>query len=185
MGLQHREGRAKHLPREAQTSFSRLAREMVSTEQVSKTNTAKWEEVRKIALSLPGAEEGLCYGTPGFRVGGKLFARFHQDQESLVLYVEYSAREVLIGVKPDVFYLTDHYRCYPWMLVRISKVRLKELRELIVAAWRLRAPKRLTPWAGNQEQWLNEISTVVGTGRRLAQKLPIRPRASRPRLQDI
>jgi len=125
---------------------------MVSRKRVSTATAAKWEEVRKIALSLPGAEEGLCYGTPGFRVGGKLFARFHQDQESLVLYVEYSAREVLIGVKPDVFYLTDHYRCYPMILVRISKVRRKELRDLIVAAWRLRAPKRLISQLESRKQ---------------------------------
>jgi hypothetical protein len=115
-----------------------------NNKQVSrKSRRINWDDVRKMALKLPGVEEGLCYGTPGFRVAGKLFARFHQDGESLVLYVEYAAREVLMGVHPDTFYVTDHYRCHPWMLVRISKLRPSELQDLMAAAWRLRAPRRL------------------------------------------
>jgi hypothetical protein len=31
--------------------------------------------VRRLALGFPGVEEGLSYGTPGFRVRGKFLAR--------------------------------------------------------------------------------------------------------------
>lgn len=37
--------------------------------------------VRRLALSFPGVEEGLSYGTPGFRVRGKFLARFWEDGE--------------------------------------------------------------------------------------------------------
>jgi hypothetical protein len=99
--------------------------------------------VRQLALALPGVEEGTSYGTPAFKVNGKLLARFHQDGESLVVKVEYAAREVLMGANPTTFYITDHYRCWPWVLVRISSVNPDDLRQLLEEAWRSSAPKRL------------------------------------------
>lgn len=101
-----------------------------------------FETVRQLALALPGVEEGTSYGTPAFRCGGRILARFHQDGESLVLKVEYAAHEVLMGSQPETFYVTDHYRCYPLMLVRLSSVDLGLLRSLIEDAWRNLAPSR-------------------------------------------
>ena len=109
-----------------------------------------FEEARQLALALPGVEEGTSYGTPAFRVGGKLLARFHQDGESLVLKVELAAREVLIGAKPDTFYVTDHYSCYPLMLIRMANIERDELQGLIEEAWRQTAPKRLLAARGPQ-----------------------------------
>jgi hypothetical protein len=103
---------------------------------------ATFDTVRRLALELPGVEEGTSYGTPAFRAGGRILARFHQDGESLVLKVEYAAREVLIGKHPETFYVTDHYRCYPLMLVRLANVELGLLRGLIEDAWRSLASKR-------------------------------------------
>ena len=99
--------------------------------------------MRQLALSLPGVEEGTSYGTTAFKVNGKLLARFHQGGDSLVVKVEYAAREVLMGANPKTFYVTDHYRCWPWVLVRISSVNTDDLRGLLEEAWRSRAPKRL------------------------------------------
>lgn len=99
--------------------------------------------MRQLALELPGVEEGTSYGTPAFKVNGKLLARFHQDGESLVVKVEYAAREVLMGANPKTFYITDHYRCWPWILVRIASVDPDDLRQLLEEAWRNSAPKRL------------------------------------------
>lgn len=112
-----------------------------------------FDTVRQLALALPGVEEGTSYGTPAFKVGGKLLARFHQDGESLVVKVEYAAREVLMGANPKTFYITDHYRCWPWILVRISSVDPDELRGLLDEAWRKSAPKRLVAaWESNADR---------------------------------
>jgi hypothetical protein len=50
-----------------------------------KTQPATWETVREIALTLPGAVEGKSYGTPAFHVDKKMFVRFHQSGESVVI----------------------------------------------------------------------------------------------------
>lgn len=109
----------------------------------SKVKPVTWDTVRQLALALPGVEEKTSYGTTAFKVNGKLLARFHQDRESLVVKVEYAAREVLMGANPKTFYITDHYRCWPWILVRISSVDPDDLRQLLEEAWRSSAPKRL------------------------------------------
>jgi hypothetical protein len=101
-----------------------------------------FDDVRQLALALPRVEEGTSYGTPAFRVSGKILARFHQDGESLVLKVEFAPREVLTGAQPEMFYVTDHYRCWPFMLVRLKNVELNLLRGLIEDAWRGLASKR-------------------------------------------
>lgn len=101
------------------------------------------DDVRAILLALPGVEEGPCYGTPGFRVRKKILARLKEDCDTLALRVEFIERDVLLRDEPDAFYLTDHYRGYPMVLVRLSRVRRELLHELLIEAWRRAASKRL------------------------------------------
>lgn len=101
------------------------------------------EELRKIVLALPGVEEGPCYGTPGFRVRKKLLARLWEDGETLVLKVDPYARESLLRLQPETFFLTDHYSGYPYVLVRLKQIEPSQLGELLEAAWRAAAPKKL------------------------------------------
>ena len=102
-----------------------------------------FKTVCEIARTLPGAEESTSYGTPAFKVKGKLFARFHQDGEALVVSVDFEEREEMMNADPEKFYITDHYRNYPWILVRLSKVRPDELRDLLLGSWRRAAPKQM------------------------------------------
>jgi hypothetical protein len=108
-----------------------------------KTRAVTFDTVRQIAQTLPGAEESTSYGTPAFKVKGKLFARLHQDGESLVVGVDFEEREEMMSADPEKFYITDHYLNYPWMLVRMSKVRPDQLRDLLIGSWRRAAPKNL------------------------------------------
>jgi hypothetical protein len=110
--------------------------------RLRKTEPVTFETVRKLALALPGVEEGKSWGTPAFRVGKKFLARLREDGD-LVVRVEFAAREVLMGAAPETFYITDHYGDYPAMLVRLSKVDPDDLRELLEEAWRRNASKKL------------------------------------------
>ena len=100
-------------------------------------------KLRKMALALPEVEEGTSYGTPAFRVGGKLIARLREDDDSLVVMTDFDTRATLMGADPDVFYITDHYRDYPSVLVRLSMVQAAILRDLLLDAWKLKAPRRI------------------------------------------
>jgi hypothetical protein len=95
-----------------------------------------FDTVRAIAQTLAGAEESTSYGTPAFKVKGKLFARFHQGGEALVVSVDFDEREEMMKTSPEKFYITDHYLNYPWVLVRMSSVTPDELRDLLIGSWR-------------------------------------------------
>jgi len=101
-------------------------------------------DVRELALALPETAERPSYGTPGFRVKDRLFARLRDDNEVLVLWCEtLDEKEFLIGAEPDKFFTTPHYDGHAMVLVRLAAVDRKELGELLADSWRLRAPKRL------------------------------------------
>jgi hypothetical protein len=105
---------------------------------------ASEQDVREIALSLPETTEKLSYGTPGFRVRDRLFARLRDEGEVLVLWREsLEEKEFLLEAEPGKFFTTPHYDGYPMILIRLDAVDRKELAELIEESWRLRAPKRL------------------------------------------
>ncbi len=101
------------------------------------------QTVRRLLLALPGVEEGPCYGTPGFRVRGKFLARLREDGETLVVKCGDDERDFRMQADPATFFITDHYRGYPTVLVRLATVRAPDLRDLLEHAWRRSAPKRL------------------------------------------
>jgi hypothetical protein len=101
--------------------------------------------IRKIALALDNVEEVSSYGTPGFKVRGALFARFHQDGKSLVVRMPIDKRDDMITTDPATYFITDHYLNYPWVLVRPERIQPEALRDLLRAAHRAAAaekPKR-------------------------------------------
>jgi hypothetical protein len=107
-----------------------------------KPHAVAFETVRELALAFPGAEEGTSYGTPAFKVRGKLFARLHQSGVSLVIRIDEKQRVMRMSADPRTFFITDHYVGYPMMLVRLSSVYQDDLRVLLEESWRHVAPKR-------------------------------------------
>jgi hypothetical protein len=85
----------------------------------------------------------ISYGIPALKVRGKLLARMHQTIDCLVLRVDFLDRQILMQSAPSAFFITDHYRDYPWVLMRLSAVEVGELPDLIERAWQLVAPKTL------------------------------------------
>lgn len=102
------------------------------------------EDVRRLAAALPEVTEKPCYGTPGFYVAGKLFARLHDMPGVLVCWTgSLEEKEALLAADPAAFFTTDHYRGHASVLVRLEKVDPAELDELLREAWQVRAPRRL------------------------------------------
>jgi hypothetical protein len=102
-----------------------------------------WDTVRELCLALPGVAEESSYGTPALKVKGKLFVRKHQDGESLVVRISDESKAARLASDPVAFYVTDHYRGYPYVLVRLAAVGRADLARVLEDAWRLAAPRRL------------------------------------------
>jgi hypothetical protein len=102
-----------------------------------------WEQVREFALALPGVEESPSYGAPALKVKKRLMLRLREPGVLVVIPIDDMEKAFLMETQPDVFYITDHYRGYPAVLVRLSKVHPSELREMIERCWHALAPKKL------------------------------------------
>jgi len=99
-------------------------------------NMPTFETARKIAQTFGNVEEATSYGTPALKVGGKLIARLKEDNESLVVPVDFEQRNEILAADPETYYITDHYLKYPYILVRLSRVHPDALRDLLLGACR-------------------------------------------------
>lgn len=97
--------------------------------------------LRDVLLPLPGVTEKMCSDTPAFYVNKKYFIRIREDGETLVLHT--FERDKWIAANPDVYFITEHYYNYDYMLVNLSKADPEELKSLLIQAWKDRAPKKL------------------------------------------
>jgi hypothetical protein len=95
------------------------------------------------ARKLPDVEISTSYGTPALKVKGRMILRMHDKLDAVVLRVDFISRQILMQADPQTFFITDHYKNYPAMLVRLSAVNRAALPDLVERAWRQVAPARL------------------------------------------
>jgi hypothetical protein len=85
----------------------------------------------KPLLVLKGVEKSTSYGTPALKVKGKLLVRLDVDNSRLVIKIQPAYREILLRDKPDIYFVTDHYVNYPYVLCRLNEIHPDEFFELL------------------------------------------------------
>jgi hypothetical protein len=108
-----------------------------------RSDAVTFETVRELASRFPGVEDGTSYGTVALRVKSKFMARLREDGDSVAFRVSFDEREILMRAKPGIFFVTDHYRPYPAVLLRLSAASRHEVADIVELSWRFVAPKRL------------------------------------------
>ena len=121
---------------------------------------ATWQDVRDIALGLPETEErrGGHTGAPEWRVRTRLFAwqrplrradlealgdHAPADEPLAVRVPDLVAKEALLADDPGTYLTTPHFDGHPSVLVRLERIGVEELEELLVEAWLSQVPKRV------------------------------------------
>ncbi len=100
-------------------------------------------DARRFLLRLPNVSEGRSYGMPSFLLNGRFFARFRDDDTVLVLQLgTISDRDALMQLDPRTFFLTEHYRRYPAVLIRLAEVPRSLFADVVTEAWRQVAAMR-------------------------------------------
>jgi hypothetical protein len=110
------------------------------------------DEMKAIVMAFPGAEEGVSYGRPSFKLNGKFFTRLRAEDDSLVLMdVSHDEREMLMEAEPGTFHLTPHYKDYPCVLARIGDLHPGSLRNFLERRFRKIAKKSaVKAWEAGQ-----------------------------------
>ena len=118
---------------------------------------ATWEDIRVLALAMPGAEEFVTRGDLAWRGGasGKLFVWERSlrkpdlvetgPQEGPIAGVRVTdegEKLALIESDPDVFFTIHHFDGYDAVLLHLDRISRERLGEVIVDSWIAVAPKR-------------------------------------------
>jgi hypothetical protein len=99
-----------------------------------------------VGLALPDVEATTKYdGSPVLKRGGSFMAGLAShpsaEADTLVVRSGYEERDWLIEDAPETYYLTDYYRRYPLVLVRLSRIDRDALRDVLSVSWRLTPAK--------------------------------------------
>jgi hypothetical protein len=117
------------------------------TKTKSKTAKAKGvnaAQFKKIALSFPEALEKPSYGSPAIFIAKKFFTRLRAQDNSVVFIVaDIPTRDMMLELDPKTYHITDHYKDYPAVLVRMERISPEELQFMLERRWRAIAPKKL------------------------------------------
>jgi len=120
------------------------------------------DDVRRIALALPGVEEIDCDGFD-FRVGGKGFVWSYPERvpgkprviraDIAVLFVgDEAEKQALLHGEPGLFFTAPGYDDWPLVMLWLTRVHPDRLAELVTDAWRMRAPVSLAAELGTDRE---------------------------------
>lgn len=125
---------------------------------------ATLDDVRAIALALPGAEEkvGGHTGEPAWRLKSGQFAWMRGPRgtdlrqlaelgrewpDGPVLGIRVASleeKQALLAAEPDTLFTIPHFDSYPAVLARLDAIDRERLGEIIADAWLTRAPARVS-----------------------------------------
>jgi hypothetical protein len=122
-------------------------------------STARWDysdvavvtidEVRALAITLPRSTEALVRGRVKFRVGRIVYLAFSHDETLMGFAFPKEWREALVESEPDKFLLPRQSDLrYKWAVVRLAAIDAEEMRGLVIDAWAMVVPKKVSaPYA--------------------------------------
>jgi len=101
----------------------------------------KLAAIRRIALSFPGTSE-LSHGGSWFNVGTKTFALYWAKDGRWIFKLPAHQQMMLFDARPETFSPMRAGRMV-WSYVEVGHLDAAELKDLLAAAWRTVAPKKL------------------------------------------
>ena len=107
------------------------------------------EKLRSLCLALPETTERLSHGEPTWFVRGKktfvMYANHHHDDRlAFWCAAPDGAQDALVASDPERFFVPPYVGYRGWLGVRLDvPVDWNQIEDLVVAAWRMVAPKKL------------------------------------------
>ena len=103
---------------------------------------ATWDDIRAVALTLPGARESDMLGEPAFKVGKNGFV--HAWKGGVFMKLDKGHQELLFEVRPEVFKPMVTGGAMRWSWVDIEALEPDELAELVREAWTMVVPRKVS-----------------------------------------
>ena len=146
---------AKQAARRATASKSKPAARPLWVPRPTAAGARATARLRKLCLALPEATERLSHGEATWFVQGKrVFAmmsdQHHDDRVAFTCPAADGAQEVLVRTQPHKFYRPPYVGGAGWLGVYLDvpEVNWDEIADLVVAAYRQVAPRKLVERLG-------------------------------------
>ena len=101
------------------------------------------DRFRELAMHLPAVEELDHFGTPSFRVRGKIFAQFSRGVADAIFKFSLDELDVLRMSAGDLFTPDPSWGKHGWTHVRIAEMDDAWVDQLLRDAWRGVTPKKM------------------------------------------
>ena len=103
------------------------------------------DDVRAVGLALPRAYERMVRGRWKLKVGQIVFAAFNKDETDMGFGFPKEERDALVAGEPHKFRLPRPSDLrFNWAEAVLAALDPTEARELVVDAWRLCVPQKLS-----------------------------------------
>lgn len=103
-----------------------------------------WERVVELARELPEVEVASSWERPAFKVRGKTFAGSSRHDGAMFARCDRDERPLIVASNPELYRLTPHFAAAPaFLLVWLKHADDEDVRERMIDAWLIQAPKRL------------------------------------------
>jgi hypothetical protein len=103
------------------------------------------EDIRAIAITLPRTTEHLIRDRVKFRVGQIVYVAISRDETTMGFGFPKEERDALIAAEPEKFFLPRPSDLrFHWVEAWLGALDVAEMRELVVDAWRMVVPKKVS-----------------------------------------
>jgi len=104
------------------------------------------DDARAIAATLPRSYEAIVRDRVKFRVGQIVYAAISRDETVMGFGFPKAEREALVASDPEKFRLPSRPSDmrYHWVEVYLDAIDAEEMRELVIEAWRMCVPKKIS-----------------------------------------
>ncbi len=99
-------------------------------------------QVRKYALSLPGASEEPHFDRISFRVGGRIFLTARPVESHIHVFVPEEQREPALAMHPDLVTKLLWGGKAVGLRIELSKAPVGVVNDLIKSAWEAKTPRK-------------------------------------------
>jgi len=103
-----------------------------------------FQDVRKIALSLPGTVEEEHMGKPSFRMNNKIFIILQDDTKTVTVKIAKDERDIYTSMNPETYRIPESFSNLNYMHINLETANKDEVIGLIRSAWGNVAPKKLS-----------------------------------------
>ena len=139
--------------------WTRLERPISHLAEARRRALIMAQEVKGIARALPRTHERIVRNQVKFKVGSIVYVALSRDETAMGFSFPKEARAALVKSAPEKFFMPAPADMrYNWVELWLDNVDLEELRELVIAAWRMVVPKRVA------SEYLRTASSA-GSGR--------------------